>query len=325
MSRSSLNWGVLGASNFARKTMAPAINEARRSRLVAVATREPAKAAPFAERAPGLRVHDSYEAMLADPEIDAVYIPLPNGLHVEWTERAARAGKAVLCEKPIGLSAPDVERLIALRNDLGVFIAEAWMPAHHPQWTTAREILQGGGIGRLHTVTGVFTYGLSDPANVRNSADLGGGALRDVGVYPIGAFRFATGLEPQVMSAEAEWEDGIDASTWVQARAGDTRFRFHVSMRTTKRQEMVFEGDGGWLVARAPFNAGEYGQADLVLRRADGAQEVFRFPTDRQYVSQVEAVAAALLDGADYPMPLEMSLGTQQVVDAVFDTLHGSR
>jgi predicted dehydrogenase len=325
MSRSSVNWGVLGASNFARKTMAPAINEARRSRLCAVATRDPAKAAPFAERAPGLRVHDSYEAMLTDPEIDAVYIPLPNGLHVEWTERAARAGKAVLCEKPIGLGAHDVERLIALRNDLGVFIAEAWMPAHHPQWTTAREIVQGGGIGRLHTVTGVFTYGLSDPANVRNSADLGGGALRDVGVYPIGAFRFATGLEPQVMSAEAEWEDGIDASTWVQARAGDTRFRFHVSMRTTKRQEMVFEGDGGWLVARAPFNAGEYGQADLVLRRADGAQEVFRFPTDRQYVSQVEAVAATLLDGADYPMPLEMSLGTQQVVDAVFDTLHGSR
>jgi predicted dehydrogenase len=249
MSRSSVNWGVLGASNFARKTMAPAINEARRSRLCAVATRDPAKAAPFAERAPGLRVHDSYEAMLTDPEIDAVYIPLPNGLHVEWTERAARAGKSVLCEKPIGLGAHDVERLIALRNDLGVFIAEAWMPAHHPQWTTAREIVQGGGIGRLHTVTGVFTYGLSDPANVRNSADLGGGALRDVGVYPIGAFRFATGLEPQVMSAEAEWEDGIDASTWVQARAGDTRFRFHVSMRTTKRQEMVFEGDGGWLVA----------------------------------------------------------------------------
>jgi predicted dehydrogenase len=133
---------------------------------------------------------------------------LPNGLHVEWTERAARAGKSVLCEKPIGLSVADVERLIALRDELGVFIAEAWMPAHHPQWAKVREIVSGGGIGRLHTVTGVFTYGLSDPANVRNSADLGGGALRDVGVYPVGTFRFATGLEPVVTGAEASGRTG---------------------------------------------------------------------------------------------------------------------
>jgi predicted dehydrogenase len=240
---------------------------------------------------------------------------------VDWTEHAARAGKAVLCEKPIGLSVGDVERLIALRDELGVFIAEGWMPAHHPQWTKAREIVSDGGIGKLHTVTGVFTYGLSDPANVRNSAVLAGGAMRDIGVYPVGAFRFATGLEPKVAGAEAEWEDGVDVSTWVRARAGDVRFSFHVSMRTTKRQEMVFEGDGGWLVVGAPFNAGEYGPAHLHLRRSDGADEIFRFPTALQYVNQVEAVAASVLDGAAYPMPLESSLGTQRVLDAVFDSL----
>ncbi len=321
MTKTALNWGVLGASNFARKTMAPAINEARRSRLFAVATRDASKAAPFSDLAPGLRVHDSYDALLADPDIDAVYIPLPNRLHVEWTERAVRAGKAVLCEKPIGLTASDVERLIALRDATGIFIAEAWMPAHHPQWAKARDIILGGGIGRLHTVSGVFTYGLNDPSNVRNSADLAGGALRDVGVYPIGAFLFATGLEPRITQAEAEWEDGIDASTWVQARADDVRFRFHVSMRTSKRQEMVFEGDGGWLVVQAPFNAGEYGQANLILRSGDGGEEVMHFPTARQYVTQVERVVASVLDGDEFPMPLERSLGTQRVVDAVFDTL----
>jgi hypothetical protein len=144
--------------------------------------------------------------------------------------------------------------------------------------------------------------------------------MRDIGVYPVGAFRFATGLEPKVRRRGGVG-GRVDVSTWVRARAGDVRFSFHVSMRTTKRQEMVFEGDGGWLVVGAPFNAGEYGPAHLHLRRADGADEIFRFPTALQYVNQVEAVAASVLDGAAYPMPLESSLGTQRVLDAVFDTL----
>jgi predicted dehydrogenase len=325
MTQPALTWGVLGASNFALKTMAPAIHAAKRARLGALATRDASRAAPFAAFAPDIRVHDSYDALLADPSIDAVYIPLPNGLHVEWTERAARAGKAVLCEKPIGLSVADVDRLIALRDETGVFVAEAWMPAHHPQWLRVREMLAEGAIGRLHTVIGVFSYGLHDPKNVRNIADLGGGGLRDVGVYPIGAFRLVTGLEPEVTDAEAIWEDGVDASTWVSARAGEVRFRFHVSMRTTRRQEMVFEGDAGWLVVSAPFNAGQYGEAALHLRR-DGEPDIFeRFPEARQYEAQVEAVAATVLDGAPFAMPLEASRGTQAVIDAVFDRLDAAR
>lgn len=316
-----IRWGVLGASDFALNVMAPAIHEARRAAFVAIASRAPGRANPFSAFAPDLRVHDGYDALLADPDVDAIYIPLPNGLHVEWTERAARAGKAVLCEKPIGLNVADIDRLIAVRAETGRFIAEAWMPVHHPQWTRVREILSTGGIGRLHTVTGVFTYGLDDPANVRNSAPLGGGALRDVGVYPIGAFRLATGLEPRVTAAEAIWEQGVDTSTWVSARADDVRFNFHVSMRTTRRQEMVFEGDRGWLVATAPFNPGIYGEATLIHRPDGGAETVHRYPTVRQYVSQVEAVSATMLDGADFPFPLETSRGTQAVIDAVFDTL----
>lgn len=321
MDKTVITWGVLGASDFARKTMAPAIHAAGRSRLGALATRETARAAPFAAFAPDLRVHDTYEALLADPGIDAVYIPLPNGLHVAWTERAVAAGKAVLCEKPIGLQVADLDRLIALRDTSGVFIAEAWMPAHHPQWTLARDLLAEGAIGKLHTVTGLFTYGLSDPGNVRFRPALGGGALRDVGVYPVGGFRFATGLEPDVASAEAVFEGGVDTSAWVRARAGDVRFSFHVSMRTTRRQEMAFEGDRGWMVLRAPFNPGQYGEAEVYLRSDGVPDQTHRFPTARQYVDQVEAVAAALLDDAPYPMPLEQSRGTQRVIDAVFDRL----
>ena len=221
-----INWGILGASNFALNTMGPAINEARHGRLAAIATRDVTKAAPFAALAPGLEIHDSYEALLNDAGIDAIYIPLPNALHVHWSVLAAEAGKAVLCEKPIAMEEDEFDRLIAARDISGHLIAEAYMPVHHPQWQRAREIIQNGDLGALHTVSGGFTYGLFDPKNVRNSEGLGGGALRDIGVYPIGTYRYATGGEPKPVWVDMVREDGVDASTWVTARDGDTRFRF---------------------------------------------------------------------------------------------------
>lgn len=320
-----IRWGILGAAGFARKTMAPALNEARRSRLVALATRDPARAAPFAQIAPGLRVHDSYEALLSDPAIDAVYIPLPNALHVEWSIRAAQAGKAVLCEKPIALEAADFDRLIAARDATGCLIAEAWMPAHHPQWSLVRELIADGSLGQLHTVTGAFTYGLADPGNIRLSADLAGGALRDVGVYPIGAFRFATGCEPEILWADAILENGVDTSAWVQARAGETRFSFHVSMRATRYQSMIFEGSRARLSVIAPFNPGQYAQADVILAEDGQPARLFSFPDARQYALQVEAFCATLLDGAAFPYPLEAARGTQAALDAVFAQLDGKR
>ncbi|AHM04207.1 Oxidoreductase, Gfo/Idh/MocA family [Roseibacterium elongatum DSM 19469] len=312
-----LRWGVLGAAAFARKTMAPAIHRAERAQFSALATRDRGKAAAFQAFAPGLRLHDSYDDLLTDPEIDAIYIPLPNAMHAEWCERAVRAGKAVLCEKPIALSLAEIDDLIAVRDTTGRFLAEAWMPAHHPQWDRVAQILSDGGIGRLHSVTGVFAFPLRDPANVRNSADLGGGALRDVGVYPIGTFRRATGLEPEVTAAEAVLEQGVDASTWVQARAGDVRFSFYVSMRADLRQEMVFHGSDGSIVVEAPFNPGSYGEAALHWRRAGQDELRIRFPAVDQYKLQVEAVSASLLDGAPFACPLEFSRGTQAVIDAV--------
>jgi predicted dehydrogenase len=321
--KTHLTWGILAAAGFARKTMAPAIHAARRTHLKSVATRTAAKAIPFEDMVPGLRVEQSYDAILADPDIDAVYIPLPNALHTEWSEKAALAGKYVLCEKPIGLTITDLDHLIGVRQATDRLIAEAWMPAHHPQWQRTREMLAEGAIGRLHHVSGAFTYGLADDGNIRLSAELGGGALRDVGVYPIGGFRLATGLEPAPTHADLVLEQGVDTSAWITAQAGEVRFTFHVSMRAARHQMMMFHGSEGTITLPAPFNPGTYGEAQIVLARDGQDVQVIRFPGVDQYVAQVEAVAAHVLDGANFACPLEFSRGTQAVLDQIFEQAQG--
>ncbi len=313
-----LTWGILGTARFALGTMAPAIHASARTRLKSIATRAPERSAPFTERFPGLHVEPDYDAILADPEIDAVYIPLPNALHTEWSIKAAEAGKHVLCEKPIGLSTADIDRLIDTRDRTGNLIAEAWMPAHHPQWARTRDLIADGAIGTLKTVTGSFCFGGLDPSNIRLSQDMGGGALYDIGVYPIGGFRFATGLEPQPTHVDWVLESGVDTSTWIAMRAGDIRFNFHLSMRTTKHQHMAFHGDKGTLTLQTPFNAYYWGEAQIHLTRSDTEAEVIRFPQVDQYIAQVENVAAHALDGTPFGNPLEFTRGTQSALDAIF-------
>ena len=313
-----LTWGVLGTAKFALGTMAPAIHAAPRAHLKSVSTRSPERAAPFVERFPRITVETSYDAILADPEIDAVYIPLPNALHTEWSIKAAEAGKHVLCEKPIGLNSGDIERLIAARDASGTLVAEAWMPAHHPQWARARAILQSGAIGTLQTVVGSFSFGGLPASNIRLNRDLGGGALYDIGVYPIGGFRFATGLEPAPVHVDWILEDGVETSTWVAMRAGDVRFNFHLSMRTTKHQQMTFFGSDGTMTLTMPFNAHYWGEAEIHLTRSETEVEVIRFPATDQYILQVEAVSAYAIDGVTFGNPLEFTQGTQAALDAIF-------
>jgi len=187
----TLRWGILGAAKFAREHMGPAIHAAKGAELVALATSDPAKAAPFLEFAPQIWVHDSYDALLADPNVDAVYVPLPNNLHVEWTLKALKAGKHVLCEKPIAMQASDFDALEAGAKEAGKLCAEAYMIVHHPQFIRARELVRNGAIGKLVHVDTVFSYNnAGDVTNIRNKADMGGGGLRDIGVYTFGAARF---------------------------------------------------------------------------------------------------------------------------------------
>lgn len=315
-----VRWGILGASNFALKQMGPALHAARGGVLSALATSDPAKAAPFQSWNPALRRHPGYDDLLADPEIDAIYIPLPNHLHVEWARKAAEAGKHVLCEKPIALRADEIDDLISLRNRTGLLIAEAYMIVHHPQWHKARSLVAHGAIGRLMRVEGVFTYNNPDPANVRNQPKMGGGGIRDIGVYIYGAARYVTGEEPEtILSTDIDWTEDFDTWAHVTARFPSFHYAGLVSTRMAPMQEMTFHGDKAVLRLSAPFNPGSYGEARIDLHGAEQFTQSWRFTAVQQYVLQVEAFNASVQTGAPYACPLEFSRGTQAMIDMVFD------
>ena len=317
MTAEPVRWGILGASNFARQQMGPAIHEAEGAVLAAVATSDPARAEPFAAFAPGLAVLGDYGALLDLPDIDAVYIPLPNHLHVEWSLRALRAGKHVLCEKPVAMRAAEVDELIAERDRTGLLAAEAFMIVHHPQWHLARRLVRDGAIGRLAHVDGAFAFdNRGDLENIRNRAETGGGALRDIGIYPFGATRYVTGAEPERLTGSVRWENGVDATAHARADFPDFSFAMTVSMRMHPRQEMVFHGEKGVLRLTAPFNAGVSSEAQVHLVRAGHPEELWRFTVARQYRLQVEAFGRSLRGGDAYPCPLEFSRGTQAMIDA---------
>ncbi|RVT84065.1 Gfo/Idh/MocA family oxidoreductase [Rhodobacteraceae bacterium CCMM004] len=313
-----IQWGILGASRFARQQMAPAIHRADGAHLVGLATAHPVAALPFAEIAPGLEVFRSYDALLASDRIDAVYIPLPNHLHVEWTLKALESGKAVLCEKPLAMRAEDFDPVIAARDRSGLLAAEAYMIVHHPQWQRTRALIAEGAIGDLVHVDGVFSYDNSDdPDNIRNRPETGGGALPDIGVYTLGSVRYATGAEPERMQAHIVRENGVDVFSHVAADFPGFRFNMVVSMRMAPSQRMTFHGREGTLSLSTPFNAGVYDMARLTLERGM-TRTVERFPADNHYVLQVEAFGRSMRDGDPYPCPLEFSRGTQAAIDMAF-------
>ena len=314
---SDVRWGILGAAKFAREFMGPALTLAPGGHVAALATSDPLKADAFRVFAPALRVHGSFEALLADPGIDAVYIPLPNRLHVEWSLKAMKAGKHVLCEKPMAMQAGDFDRLIAARDAAGVLAAEAFMIVHHPQWQRARQLLADGAVGRLWRIDGAFSFNNRDAGNIRNQADMGGGGLRDIGVYVMGGARFATGLEATNVQARIQWENGVDVYAAITARFGDADYVNFTSIRMHPRQEITFHGDEGVLRLPVPFNARVFGEARLELHR--GTETITeRWPEVNHYELQAAAFNRVVRDGGAYPCTLEFSRGTQAMMDAAF-------
>ena len=319
-----VKWGVLGAANFALHHMAPAIHMAKGAELYALATSSPEKAAGFTEFCPGLKLHDSYEALLADPQVEAVYIPLPNHLHVIWTLKAIAAGKHVLCEKPIALHAREIEQIVLARDASGLLVAEAYMIVHHPQWQRARTWVQAGEIGQIRHVDTAFSFDITElKDNIRNKPETGGGSLRDIGVYTFGSVRFVTGAEPVELQARMIRDNKIDS--WAQVTAimevGKTRFTYSsiTGMRLPNRQEVTFQGDKGMIrLASAPFNAGVFDVASIELHKPAMEVRRERFPGVNQYVLQVEAFGRSLRDGVAYPCPLEFVRGTQSMMDRAY-------
>ncbi len=314
-------WGILSTAKIARDHLLPAIAASENGVVAAIASRDPARARQLADRWNAPHAFGSYEELLASAEVDGVYIPLPTSQHVEWAAKAIEAGKHVLVEKPLALKAADIAPLIALRDRHKVLVSEAFMVVHHPQWLKVRELIAEGAVGRLRHVQGAFSYFNVDPHNMRNQLDLGGGALPDIGVYPVVTTRFTTGGEPVRVQATIERAAtfGTDIYSSVRADFGGFELSFYLSTQMAARQIMVFHGDKGFIEIASPFNAGLYDDQRVTLHNQDhdGAQ-LFRFPGAQQYRLQVEAFVRAAAGGRDRVFTLEDSVANQKVIDAIF-------
>ncbi|RWL46172.1 MAG: Gfo/Idh/MocA family oxidoreductase [Mesorhizobium sp.] len=314
-------WGVLSTAKIGREQLLPAIVDSENGILSAIASRELSKAKALGERFGARHAFGSYEELLASPDVDGVYIPLPTSQHVEWTAKAIEAGKHVLVEKPLALDAKDIPPLIKLRDEKKVLVCEAFMVVYHPQWIKVRDLIAGGAIGRLRHVQGAFSYYNVDPNNMRNKLDLGGGALPDIGVYPTVSTRFSTGKEPIRVQATIERDKtfGTDIYSSIRADFGDFELSFYLSTQMAARQVMVFHGEKGFIEVFGPFNAGLYEHHRIELHNQNHTEaQVFRFPGTQQYRLECEAFVRAAQGGKDRVFTLEESVLNQKVIDAIF-------
>jgi predicted dehydrogenase len=323
MAKDEIVWGILGAAKINDKVVVP-MHSAPKCRVKGIASRSPEKAREAAAKY-GLAVaYDSYEALLADPEIDAVYIPLPNHIHVEWTIKAVEAGKHVLCEKPIGLDGEQVERLIAARNSSGRYIQEAFMVRTHPQWLKVRSLIDEGVIGELRAVTGGFTYNNTNPDNIRNQSEFGGGGLLDIGCYPITTSRFVIGREPKRVVSLLEQDPAfkVDRLGSVLMDFGGVQASFFYSTQTHNYQRMQFHGTKGRIEVEIPFNAPNDRPARLLISENTSAgaasERWLELPVCDQYGVAAATFAEAILSGSPQAIPLEDARANMQVIDAVF-------
>jgi predicted dehydrogenase len=314
-------WGILSTARIGREQVIPGIVAAENGVLSAIASRDLARARALADRFGAPHAFGSYEELLASDTVDGVYIPLPTSQHVEWAAKAAEAGKHVLVEKPLALEAGDILPLIRLRDEKKVLISEAFMVTYHPQWLKVRELISSDAIGRLRHVQGAFTYFNIDPGNMRNILSLGGGALPDIGVYPVVSTRFATGSEPVRVQATVERDKtfGTDVYSSIRADFGEFELSFYLATQLANRQLMVFHGDKGFIELRSPFNAGLYEHHRIELHNQGHTEAtVLRFPGTQQYRLEVEAFARAARGGEGEVFTLESSMANQKVIDAIF-------
>jgi predicted dehydrogenase len=319
-----LRWGVLSTAAIGLKKVIPAMQQGQHTRVVAIASRDLAKAQEAATALGIPTAYGSYEELLADPNIDAVYNPLPNHLHVPWTVKAAEAGKHVLCEKPFSLTVAEAESLLAVRSRTGVKIGEAFMIRSFPQWLRLRELLKQGRIGDLRSVVGVFSYFNIDPANIRNQVASGGGAVMDIGCYLIHASRYAFANEPTRVVALIERDPQMHTDRLTSAildfSAGQSIFT--CSTQLVPYQRVHFLGTRGRIEIEIPFNAPIDRPTRLFVD--DGGDlsgktiTTETFPVCDQYTLQGDAFSKAILENTEVPVPLEDAIGNMAVIEAIF-------
>jgi len=320
-----VRWGILGVANIAVKKVIPAMQRGAHCEVTGIASRDGARAEKAAREAGIPKAYGSYEDLLADPEIEAIYNPLPNHLHVPWSIRAAEAGKHVLCEKPLSMNAPEALELIAARDRAGVVIGEAFMVQTHPQWVRLVELVRGGRIGELRAGMSSFGYFNRNRDNIRNVGAYGGGALMDIGCYPIKVSRMVFGAEPKRVAAtmvrDAEL-DGIDWLTSAVLEFPSGQMVFTCATQAAANQSAVFFGTGGRVWLDIPFNAlpGQVSRLRLDDGRdlTGGGAAVEEIAACDQYTIQGDLFSRAVREGGPPPVPLEDSLRNMAVIDAVF-------
>lgn len=310
-----VRWGILGVAKIATTKVIPAMQRAGNVELAAIASRELSKARAAAEQLGIPQAYGSYEELLKDSSIDAIYNPLPNHLHVPWSIRAAEAGKHVLCEKPIGLSVAETRQLIVARDKAGVKIGEAFMARTHPQWLRVAEIVRSGRIGELRVVSGYFSYFNRDPKNVRNIAEIGGGAIMDIGCYPITLSRMIFAEEPTralaLLDRDPEFKTDRLASVILEYPQGHASFT--CSTQLVPYQRMHVFGTTGRVEIEIPFNAPPDKPTRIFVN-----EEVEEFPVCDQYTIQGELFSRAILEGTEVPVPLEDALKNMKVIEEIF-------
>jgi predicted dehydrogenase len=326
-----IRWGVLGAAKIATVKVIPAMQKCALCEIAAIASRDKVKAEAAARELGIARAYGSYEQLLADPEIDAIYNPLPNHLHVPWSIRAAEAGKHVLCEKPIGLTAAEARQLIAARDRTGVIVGEAFMIQTHPQWVLTVELARSGRIGAMRGAVGTFGYFNRDARNVRNVREWGGGALMDIGCYPIKASRMVFGEEPVSVSGAMvrDPDFGTDILTSAVLEFPSGHCVFTCGTQIVPCQSMQFLGTKGRIEMEIPYNAPP-GRATRI--RIDDGSDITgvnvvteEFAPCDQYTVQGDAFARAILEGGQPPVPLEDSLRNMAVIDAVVRSVESGK
>ena len=320
-----LRWGILSTADIAATKVIPGIQRAARCEVVAIGSRDVDRARRLADRLGIPKAHGSYEALLADPDVDAVYIPLPNHLHAEWTIAAARAGKHVLCEKPLALTAAQAQDMVDACRDAGVLLMEAFMYRQHPSWITARELVESGRIGRLQAVDSWFSYFNDDPRNIRNIAEAGGGALYDIGCYSVNLSRMLFASEPTRVQATITRDPVLGVDTVTSAVLGFEGgvATFTCSTRAEPDQRVDIYGTGGRISIEIPFNIPPDRPTRISLTAGGDppvapATETIVFDVADPYACEADRFADAVLDGSALPVEPEDAVANLRVIEAVF-------
>jgi predicted dehydrogenase len=320
-----LRWGVLSTASIAREKVIPGIQGADRCRVVAIASRDASRAADVARQLGIPTVHASYEALLGDPNVDVVYIPLPNHLHAEWAMAAARAGKHVLCEKPLALTSGDAERMIEVAEAEGVRLMEAFMYRLHPSWVAVRELVASGRIGKLMSVQSSFSYFNDDPANIRNSKAAGGGALYDIGCYCVNLSRMLFAGEPTRVEGSIlrDPASGVDilAAGLLEFEGGAATFT--CSTRAEDDQQVHLYGTDGRISVGTPFNIPPDRPTHVYVTHGGDppvapATQTITFETADPYSVEAALFAAAILDDRPTPVPPHDAVANLRVIEQLF-------